>query len=68
MDPTNSSTIYNNKGFIVGNGATEWRIDNWPVIPEVYYNFNLIPLDVYEGIVNNSCTKFSMDVFPSNDS
>jgi len=31
------------KGFIVGNGATDWDFDVSPSFPDVVYNFNLIP-------------------------
>ena len=34
---------YNFKGFLVGNGATDWNVDINPAFPEVVFNFNLIP-------------------------
>jgi hypothetical protein len=37
-----AKTKVNLKGFIVGNGATDWEIDISPSFPEVMYNFNLI--------------------------
>jgi carboxypeptidase C (cathepsin A) len=38
-----TQTSYNLKGFLVGNGATDWDIDINPAYPEVVFNFNLIP-------------------------
>ena len=35
--------VFNLKGFIVANGATDWDLDISPAYPEVVYNFNLIP-------------------------
>jgi carboxypeptidase C (cathepsin A) len=37
-----SMQTYNLKGFIVGNGATNWDLDISPAYPEVVYNFNII--------------------------
>jgi hypothetical protein len=36
-------TTINLKGFLVGNGATNWDFDVSPSFPEVAYNFNVIP-------------------------
>jgi len=36
-------TQMNLKGFMVGNGATNWDFDVSPSFPKTIYNFNLIP-------------------------
>ena len=34
--------LYPLKGFIIGNGATDWRYDADPYYAETFYNFGLI--------------------------
>ena len=38
----------NLKGFIVGNGATDFTVDVSPSFPSTVYNFNLIPKNLYD--------------------
>lgn len=40
---------------MVGNGATDWASDVWPVYPELLMNFNIIPIHLYESWVENKC-------------
>jgi hypothetical protein len=39
----------NLKGFIVGNGATDWTFDVQPSFPELTKFFNLIPASIYSN-------------------
>ena len=39
------------KGFMVGNGATDWDFDVSPSFPSIVYNFNLIPKKLYDEYV-----------------
>lgn len=48
----------NLKGFIVGNGATDWTFDVQPVFPELVKYFNLIPESVYKEWNREGCTIF----------
>lgn len=48
----------NLKGFIVGNGATDWAYDVQPVFPELTKYFDLIPEVVYKNWTNHGCTFF----------
>jgi carboxypeptidase C (cathepsin A) len=36
------------KGFMVGNGATNWDFDVGPSYPQTLYNFNMISKKVYD--------------------
>lgn len=40
---------YNLKGFLVGNGATNWDFDVSPSFPSIAYDFNLIPMKLYNN-------------------
>lgn len=40
---TGESHLINLKGFMVGNGATDWDFDVSPSFPETVYNFNIMP-------------------------
>jgi hypothetical protein len=48
----------NLKGFIVGNGATDWSYDVFPTFPELYKYFNLIPESLYKKFTEHNCTYF----------
>jgi len=50
------------KGFIVGNGATDWDIDISPSFPDVVYNFNIISPRQIQNYTNNNCTFYFRDV------
>jgi hypothetical protein len=65
----------NLKGFIVGNGATDWTYDVQPVFPELAKYFNLIPESVYQNWTDHDCTiffngsvKFNETNTPNNES
>lgn len=53
---------YNLKGFIVGNGATNWDIDISPAYPEVVYNFNIIPKTLLKTFQENDCHYYFNDL------
>jgi len=48
-------TKYNLKGFLVGNGATDWNFDVDPAFPDVVYNFNLITKEDLDTYKDNNC-------------
>lgn len=48
----------NLRGFIVGNGATDWTFDVQPVFPELVTYFNLIPESILKNYTTNGCTIF----------
>ena len=50
--------LINLKGFIVGNGATDWNYDVMPSFPEVIKYFNLIPESIYNNYTDRGCMKF----------
>lgn len=58
----------NLKGFIVGNGATDWTFDVQPVFPELAKYFNLIPESVYKQWTDHECTFFFNGTVHYNDS
>lgn len=48
----------NLKGFIVGNGATDWNYDVSPSFPEVAKYFNLIPESIFFNLTDYGCELF----------
>lgn len=50
------------KGFMVGNGATDFNVDVSPSFPQTVYNFNLIPRDLYDTYMDNGCFESFNDV------
>jgi hypothetical protein len=56
------------KGFLVGNGATDWDIDINPAYPEVVFNFNLIPQSLKDTFLNNNCHYYFNDLKTYNNS
>ena len=63
MDPKYDKTkLYPLKGFIVGNGATDWNYDADISYAEVFVNFNVIPLDLYQQYQQNKCQFYWGDV------
>lgn len=63
-----SMTKYNLKGYIVGNGATNWDIDISPAYPEVVYNFNIIPKTLLDTFEANDCHYYFNDLKVHNNS
>lgn len=43
------------KGFIVGNGATDFHYDVSPSFPETVYNLNIIKKDLLDEFNSNDC-------------
>jgi hypothetical protein len=58
-------TKLNLKGYIVGNGATNWDIDISPAYPDVVYNFNIIPKTLLQNYTDNNCISYFRDVKPA---
>jgi hypothetical protein len=52
------------KGFMVGNGATDWDLDISPAFPEVVYNFNLIPQALLANYTKAGCHFYYNGVKP----
>jgi hypothetical protein len=63
-----SELNFNFKGFIVGNGATNWDVDISPSFPPVVYNFNLITKDLLDTFENNDCHYYFNNVKTYNNS
>lgn len=59
---TKTMTPLNLKGYIVGNGATNWDIDISPAYPEVVYNFNIIPQTLLNTFQTNGCHYYFNDL------
>lgn len=55
---------YNLKGFLVGNGATNWDFDVSPSFPQIAYDFNLIPMSLYENYTKSGCKVYFNDFIP----
>ena len=68
VHPTSSEPNFNFKGFLVGNGATNWDVDISPSYPPVVYNFNLIPRTLLDTFENNDCHYYFNDVKSFNNS
>ena len=54
----------NLKGFMVGNGATDWDYDVSPSFPEVVYNFQMVPKSLWDTYESNHCKEFFNDFKP----
>jgi len=54
----------NLKGMMVGNGCTDFYLDVSPSFPDTVYNFNLIPMDLYDTYKSNDCFNSFNDVIP----
>jgi hypothetical protein len=59
-----AKTKLNLKGFIVGNGATNFETDISPSFPDVMYNFNLIQKPLLDTYKNNNCINYFNDFKP----
>lgn len=55
----------NLKGFIVGNGATNWEVDISKSFPEVVFNFNIVPKSLLDTYRNNDCQNYFNDLKPA---
>jgi carboxypeptidase C (cathepsin A) len=47
----------NLKGFIVGNGVTNWKYDTTPAYVEMGFWHGLYDIDLYEQFIKNDCIK-----------
>jgi hypothetical protein len=56
--------MYNLKGFMVGNGATDWDFDVSPSFPSIAYNFNLVPKSLYDEYTSLECVVYFNDFKP----
>jgi len=56
----------NLKGFLVGNGATDWDFDVSPSFPETAYNFNVIPKRMLDKYQEGYCVEYFNDFKPFN--
>ena len=65
-DIDSTITPINLKGFLVGNGATDWDFDVSPSFPETVYNFNLISKATLDDYMNNYCVVYFNDFRPRN--
>ncbi len=61
-----NGTIYNLKGFAVGNGITDWHFDGEPASFEAYREFNLIPPELFDLFIKFNCT-YNSATNPVND-
>lgn len=52
LDHANDTDVFlaNLKGFLVGNGVTDYRFDCEPAMFELSYTHGLIDRELYEGI------------------
>jgi carboxypeptidase C (cathepsin A) len=63
-----AQTKLNLKGFIVGNGATNWEVDVSRSFPEVMYNFNLIQRELLNNYTSHDCKNYFNDLKPPTNS
>lgn len=56
QQPFRSALVkYNLKGYLVGNGATNWDFDVSPSFPTIANDFNLIPMKLYHNYTHSGC-------------
>ena len=65
---------FNLKGFIVCNGATDWRKDPHVSAMDLFYHFSIIPLQLYRDYQSKDCVvqwlwfyKMNMKPLPPKD-
>lgn len=61
-------TYMNLRGFLVGNGVTDFMIDVEPAFPPTVYNFNIILKDLYDQFNSLDCLFTFNDVIPYDNS
>lgn len=56
-DNEGSTSVYlpNLKGFMVGNGVTNWQYDTTPAFVEMGFMHGLYDIDLYNSFVDNDC-------------
>ena len=58
----------NQKGMIVGNGATDFNVDVSASFPETLYNFQIMKKPLYQYYKENNCFNSFRAVIPENHS
>jgi len=61
VNTTGLGDLINLKGFMVGNGATDWDFDVSPSFPETLFNFNIITSQTLKEYNDNNCTVWFND-------
>jgi carboxypeptidase C (cathepsin A) len=46
---------YNLKGFVIGNGITDWTVDAQPATYRTFYEMNIIPQSLFDQFKANGC-------------
>lgn len=64
LDSTGQTQIYPVKGFMVGNGATNWNYDADANYAETFGYYNVIPQSLMETYLDNNCHNYWSDVKP----
>ena len=60
--------MYPLKGFMVGNGATNWDYDADACYAETFANFNIIPQSLLQQYKDNDCLYYWGDIKTHNNS
>lgn len=55
QNATNDDLKPNLKGFMVGNGVTNWKFDTYPAYIEMAYWHSLYAQEVYDGMAQANC-------------
>jgi len=55
---------FNLKGFVVGNGCADWKIDVQPAFVDTWHRFNLLPANLVKQIKDNKCELTFKNAFP----
>ena len=58
---------YNLKGFIVGNGVTDYELDMRRSFAEAAYNYKMIPKSLLDTILLNDCHFYWKNVHNNTD-
>jgi carboxypeptidase C (cathepsin A) len=61
-----SIQFMNLKGFLVGNGCTDWEVDTNPALPDTLAAFNIVPQQVVDRFNDIGCYFSYNGLFPSN--
>jgi hypothetical protein len=65
LDPLNPKNIFNLKGYIIGNGITDFNFDGFlPQAPEVYSAFNIFPRYMLDDVRKYNCKYYNFNAFP----
>ncbi len=65
LDPLNPKNIFNLKGYIIGNGITDFNFDGFlPQGPEIAAAFNVVPQYLLDEVRKNKCKYYFPNAFP----